>query len=78
MDDSSVVGCVGVSPEWSDWWNCQYWWIISIFVDSAHRRRGVGSAMIRRVLASASERDVQTVNLRVEASNASAADKANM
>lgn len=65
----TVVGCVGVSPEWSDWWNCAYWWIISIFVGAGHRRHGVASELLRVLLAASDEDGVQTVNLRVEAEN---------
>jgi len=65
----TVVGCVGVSPEWSDWWNCAYWWIISIFVGAGHRRHGVASELLRVLLAASEEEGVQTVNLRVEAEN---------
>ena len=24
-DDGRVVGIIGVSPEWSDWWGTNYW-----------------------------------------------------
>ena len=65
----AVVGFVGVSPEWSDWWATTYWWVISIFVAGTHRRQGVGAVMVQGLLAAADEGRVQTVNLRVEAEN---------
>ena len=70
--DDAVVGCLAISPEWSDWWNCCYWWITSIIVDAAHRRQGVGRAMVQAMLDAAERESVQTVNLRVEAKNDSA------
>ena len=70
--DDAVVGCLAISPEWSDWWNCCYWWVTSIVVDAAHRRRGVGRAMVQAMLDAAERESVQTVNLRVEAENDSA------
>ena len=30
-----------VTPEWSDWRNGTVWWIQSVYVAPAHRRRGV-------------------------------------
>ena len=60
------------SPETSDWWGGEYWWVSSLFVDRAHRRAGVARALLRAVLADARAEGVQTVNLRVEAANASA------
>src|SRR4051794_33001385 len=37
----AVCGQVGVTLEWSDWRNGWFWWIQSVYVDAAHRRRGV-------------------------------------
>jgi ribosomal protein S18 acetylase RimI-like enzyme len=67
-----VIGMVGVSPEWSDWWGVEYWWIISVYVAPSSRRKGVAAKMLRGVLAAAEARGVQTVNLRVEKDNATA------
>ena len=61
-----------MSPEWSDWWNTSYWWVISIFVMVDHRRRGVASDMLAALLAAAEAEEVQTVNLRVETENTGA------
>jgi ribosomal protein S18 acetylase RimI-like enzyme len=45
-------------------------WVYSVAVDPAHRRRGVGSALIRRLEALLKELDCPKVNLQVRASNA--------
>ena len=66
------IGFVGVSPEHSDWWDTQYWWIVSIYVKESERRRGVAQALLQAVLDAAEARGVQTVNLRVEKDNAAA------
>ena len=71
-ETASVIGCIGVSPEWSDWWNCCYWWIMSVFVDARFRRRGVASLLLEQLLADSAIEDVQTVNLRVERCNVGA------
>ena len=69
---NEVIGMVGVSPEWSDWWGVEYWWIIAVYVAPSSRRKGVAAKMLRGVLAAADERGVQTVNLRVEKDNTTA------
>lgn len=35
-----VVGTLMLTLEWSDWRNGFFWWIQSVYVDAAHRRRG--------------------------------------
>jgi ribosomal protein S18 acetylase RimI-like enzyme len=69
---NEVIGMVGVSPEWSDWWGVEYWWIIAVYVTPSSRRKGIAAKMLRGVLAAAKARGVQTVNLRVEKDNTAA------
>jgi GNAT superfamily N-acetyltransferase len=38
---AEVAGQLMVTPEWSDWRNGPVWWIQSVYVAPAHRRRGV-------------------------------------
>jgi ribosomal protein S18 acetylase RimI-like enzyme len=45
-------------------------WAYSVAVSAAHRRRGVGSALVRRLEAALAERGCLKVNLQVRASNA--------
>jgi len=47
--DGAVVGGVLVTHEWSDWRNAMFWWIQSVYVDPAHRGRGVFTALYRHV-----------------------------
>ena len=67
--DGRLVGFVSVSPEWSDWWACAYWWIMSVFVQSSERRTGVASALFSAMYEDAERDGVQTINLRVERAN---------
>lgn len=71
-EDGKVVAFVAISPEWSDWWNTCYWWVISIYVDPSARRKGVAKALFQEMQQDADSLGVQTVNLRVEAANAGA------
>lgn len=47
-------------------------WVYSLAVDPAHRRRGVGAALLRRLEALLAERGCPKVNLQVRATNAAA------
>jgi ribosomal protein S18 acetylase RimI-like enzyme len=66
-----VVGCLMVTTEWSDWRNGRFWWIQSVYVPAAWRRRGVFRALYGHVTsAAAREPDVCGVRLYVERENA--------
>lgn len=65
-----VVGQLLVTFEWSDWRNAAFWWIQSVYVDAAWRRRGVYRAMHESILEQARRRDdVCGVRLYVEREN---------
>jgi GNAT superfamily N-acetyltransferase len=68
-----VVGQLLVTFEWSDWRNAAFWWIQSVYVDPAWRRRGVYRTMHRAILEQAKSRgDVCGVRLYVERENKTA------
>ncbi len=70
--EEKVVGVIGISPEWSDWWGTEYWWVISIFVKPFHRRKRVATELFNFVLELSKRKNIQTVNLRVEKLNSNA------
>lgn len=43
--EGDSAGSLMVTFEWSDWRNGRFWWIQSVYVDAAHRRQGVYSAL---------------------------------
>ena len=45
LKNDKIVGCLGVTFEWSDWRDGLFWWIQSVFVDPDHRGCGVFSAL---------------------------------
>ena len=47
------VGQLMVTREWSDWRNADFWWIQSVYVEPAERRKGVFSALYRHLEAEA-------------------------
>jgi GNAT superfamily N-acetyltransferase len=68
-----VVGQLLVTFEWSDWRNATFWWIQSVYVDAAWRRRGVYRTMHQAILEQAKSRgDVCGVRLYVERENRTA------
>lgn len=70
---NEVVGQLLVTYEWSDWRNATFWWIQSVYVHEAWRRRGVYRRMHEAVLAQARARkDVCGVRLYVEGENKTA------
>jgi ribosomal protein S18 acetylase RimI-like enzyme len=71
--DGEVRGQLMVTPEWSDWSGRWFWWIQSVYVHPAARRRGVFEALYEAVRARARARgDVRELRLYVEQRNAGA------
>ncbi len=66
-----VIGQLLVTFEWSDWRNATFWWIQSVYVDQAWRRRGVYRTMHESILEQARKQgDVCGIRLYVEGANA--------
>src|SRR5712671_6316268 len=51
--DGQPAGQMMITYEWSDWRNGAFWWIQSVYVDPAWRRRGVFRRMHETVMATA-------------------------
>ena len=47
--DGEVVGQTMFTTEWSDWRNGHFWWIQSVYIDAAHRGRGVFRALYAHI-----------------------------
>jgi GNAT superfamily N-acetyltransferase len=59
-----IVGQLLITYEWSDWRNGRFWWIQSVYVASAERRKGVFSALYRHV-ATLAKNDPRVCGLRL-------------
>lgn len=43
--DNSLVACLMITPEWSDWRNALVWWIQSVYVKPDVRKTGIFGTM---------------------------------
>lgn len=69
----AVVASLMLTFEWSDWRNGFWWWIQSVYVEPAERRRGHYRTLHEHVRAlAAAEPDVCGLRLYVENDNAGA------
>jgi GNAT superfamily N-acetyltransferase len=68
--DGRVVGQTMFTYEWSDWRNSWIWWLQSVYVEEAHRRRGVFRALYAHVRELArDDPEVGCIRLYVERRN---------
>jgi ribosomal protein S18 acetylase RimI-like enzyme len=71
--DGAVVASLMLTYEWSDWRNGFWWWIQSVYVTPAERRRGHYRTLHEHVRAlAARERGVCGLRLYVETDNVNA------
>jgi ribosomal protein S18 acetylase RimI-like enzyme len=63
-EGGAVLGQLGVTFEWSDWRNGWMWWVQSVYVRPAARRRGVFRALYEHVRGAA-RADPEVVGLRL-------------
>ena len=65
-----VVASLMLTTEWSEWRNGLFWWIQSVYVDPAHRRRGFYRHLHEHVRAlAAADPEVCGLRLYVEREN---------
>lgn len=69
-DQGQVLGQLGITREWSDWRNGDFWWVQSVYVRADARRRGIFSALFQHVEAEArNEKEVIGIRLYVDEHN---------
>jgi ribosomal protein S18 acetylase RimI-like enzyme len=62
--DGRIVGQLGITFEWSDWRNGNFWWIQSVFVAPDARRQGVFRTLYQHVL-DAAYKDANVIGVRL-------------
>jgi GNAT superfamily N-acetyltransferase len=68
-EDERVIAQLLVTFEWSDWRDCEVWWIQSVYVEPEHRRRGLFRQLYGAVRAAAQAAGAGGLRLYVETSN---------
>ena len=68
----AVAGQLMITTEWSDWRNGDWWWVQSVYVAPAHRRRGAFGALLDHAAAAAGAAGAVGLRLYVERDNAPA------
>lgn len=71
-EEGEVVGNLMVTYEWSDWRNCNMWWIQSVYVNALYRRKGVYRALYEETRRRAKETGAKIIRLYVEKQNITA------
>lgn len=71
-EEGEVVGQTMVTYEWSDWRGGWIWWLQSVFVDAAHRGRGVFAALLEEIGRRAEAEGVVGLRLYVDTANTDA------
>jgi GNAT superfamily N-acetyltransferase len=69
-----VIASLLITYEWSDWRNGNVWWIQSVYVRPAFRRRGIYARMYEQVKAIAESENVRGIRLYVDRRNTPAQD----
>ncbi len=70
VSSGKAIGQLLITYEWSDWRNGVFWWLQSVYVHEAWRRRGVFRRLLRVVMEEARKRKtVAGVRLYVEEEN---------
>jgi ribosomal protein S18 acetylase RimI-like enzyme len=65
-----IVGCLGITYEWSDWRNGQFLWIQSVYVAPESRRLGAFKALYDEIMDRArADEQICGVRLYVEQEN---------
>jgi len=70
--DGTVIGQCMVTFEWSDWRNRPIWWVQSVYVEPAWRKRGVFTKLFDEVRRRARREKVGLLRLYVHTSNKNA------
>lgn len=67
--DGTIAGSLFLTKEWSDWNNCSYWWIQSVYVRPDYRRMGVFSSLYSEVRRQALAEGSTCLRLYVDRNN---------
>lgn len=70
--DGKVIASLLITNEWSDWRNCNVWWLQSVYVVPEFRRKGVFRKMYGHIRELAVQQGIAGLRLYVETKNSKA------
>lgn len=70
--EGKPAGSLMITYEWSDWRNCNMWWVQSVYVDENYRRQGVYTALYAEAKKLAIADGAKIIRLYVEHENTGA------
>ena len=71
-EDGNLIASLLITYEWSDWRNCNVWWLQSVYVLPDYRRHGVFRQMYNHIRFLAEKNDIAGLRLYVETKNSAA------
>jgi GNAT superfamily N-acetyltransferase len=71
-EDENLIASLLITYEWSDWRNCNVWWLQSVYVLPEYRRQGIFRQMYNHIRLLAEKNDIGGLRLYVETKNSAA------
>ncbi len=71
-DKNKIIGQLLITYEWSDWRNCNFYWLQSVYVKKEYRKKGVFKALFKAVKKIAQENNACGLRLYVANENENA------
>jgi GNAT superfamily N-acetyltransferase len=68
-ENGSIIGQLMITVEWSDWRNKPIWWVQSVYVQKAWRKKGVFTQLLQYIQQRASEQGVAFLRLYAHEQN---------
>ena len=70
--DNKIIGELMITFEWSDWRGKNMWWIQSVYVKKAWRKKGIFRILVEEIKKLAKENNVDIIRLYVHNHNKNA------
>ncbi len=71
-DDDKIIASLLITYEWSDWRNCNVWWVQSVYVLPEKRRTGIFRSMFQHIKNEGKREGIAGLRLYVETNNSPA------
>ncbi len=68
-DNNRILGQLMITYEWSDWRNCNFFWIQSVYVVKSERKKGIFKALFEEAIRISKEKGACGLRLYVDKEN---------